>query len=88
MKYKPVNKIVREVLEKENSKVSKKVLAFLDKDRVLITLDIDKKFYIEPLGKYRVPGYVYRYLIKKCGKIFDAAYVPGFVPEKLKNKNV
>ena len=88
MKYKPVNKIVREALEKENSKISKKILSFLDKDRVLITLDTDKKFYIEPLGKYRVPGYVYSYLIKKCVKIFDGTYAPGFVPERFKNKNV
>jgi len=63
------NKYIIENLKKEKTKISKKVLNFLDKDRLLIIVEKDR-VYLEKTNKFfTIPNYVYDYLIKKVRKI-------------------
>ena len=65
------NKYIVEALKKEKTKISKKVLNFLDKDRLLIIVEKDR-VYLEKTNKFfTIPNYVYDYLIKKARKILN-----------------
>ena len=70
-----VNKYIIENLKKENTKISKRVLNFLNKDRLLIVVEKGGGFYLETTSRYfNIPNYVYDYLIKKGRKILKTYY--------------
>jgi len=71
-----VNRFVIEELEKENTKIAKRVLNFLDKDRVIICLTREGGFYFERVSDiYSIPNYIHGYLVKKLKRILKTHYV-------------
>jgi predicted esterase YcpF (UPF0227 family) len=71
-----INKFIIKELQKENTKISKKVLNFFDKDRIEIYLVRGGGFYIERISDlFTVPNYVYNYLIKKTKKLLKTYYI-------------
>jgi len=71
-----VNKFVIEELEKENTKIAKRVLDFFDKDRVITYVVRGGGFYLEKVSDlYPIPNYIHNYLVKKLKRILKTYYV-------------
>ena len=53
-------------LKKENTKIAKRALEYINKDRLVIYYDQELGFYLEPTSPfYSIPNYIHDYLLKK-----------------------